>query len=388
MMEYQISKGWRIFSGLLAAALLVGGILLIVHSFNAVLGSKPAFFLMGAILSPVALYLFISSAVTRLTIDEYSITIKRAYSSRSIPLKDIEGYRRGEKDSLYIVPKDGVKSMRIPINLERRSELIEWLEEKYPDLDLIELEKETQQLLDNDRFGLTKEERKTNLARARRVAGIAWFVSAGLFTWVLIYPEPYEFLMIALLAAPLVAIYTTWYFKGLMRLTKTKSSPYPTVVIPALLPTFGILLRAIIGYDLYAFQKPAWTLLLVASVLVTLIVIGACREGLRGEKAKALLYVCIFVVAGAYSYGAIVFTNCFYDRSVPEKFRVQVTGKWISGGKSTSYYLKLSPWGRFEKGKQVTVSKSFYGRMETGDSLSVFLKQGKWNIPWYRVVRW
>lgn len=66
---------------------------------------------------------------------------------------------------------------------------------------------------------------------------------------------------------------------------------------------------------------------------------------------------------------------------------VAVTGKRISSGKSTSYYVSLSPWGRYTADDEVSVSKSFYQSVHTEESLRIFLNDGKWGVPWYRLRR-
>ncbi len=388
MIEYRIAKGWRIFSALLAAAILIGGLLFIVHSFDTgpAPGSKTALLVLGIVFLPVALFLFAETTVTRLMIDEYSMTLKRAFSTRSIPLKDIEGFVRGEKDSLYIKSGDGGRPIRIPPNIERRTELMEWLKERYPDLNVVEYEKETSNILENDQFGDTIEQREANLKMARKTAGILSVVSVALLFWSIVYPQPFDTLMILVLISPFAGIYAVWYFKGLLRLSARKGSAYPSALYLFVLAVFAVFANVMRGYDLYLFPSAAWRILILLSVGMSVIVIMAGKKALAAEKRPPLAWLLIFLLAGVYSFGLLVFSNCFYDRSIPQEWRVQITGKHISHGKSTTYSLELSPWGRFDDGKRVTVTKSFYYSVETNDSLSVFLRQGKWDIPWYRIA--
>jgi hypothetical protein len=96
----------------------------------------------------------------------------------------------------------------------------------------------------------------------------------------------------------------------------------------------------------------------------------------------------MLLITGLYSYAALLFTNCEYDHQKEVIWRVGVDGKHVNHGKSTSYYLKLSPWGRFTDGKNVQVSYSFYHAVGTGDSVNVYLHPGKWAIPWYEVQQY
>ncbi|HTR31425.1 MAG TPA: hypothetical protein VMH27_19265 [Puia sp.] len=93
----------------------------------------------------------------------------------------------------------------------------------------------------------------------------------------------------------------------------------------------------------------------------------------------------MLLLAGVYSYGALIFSNCAYDHNRAAISRVAVDGKHYSSGKNTSYYLELSAWGNMVDGNRVKVTRSFYREMRIGDSVNVYLHPGKWGIPWYEV---
>lgn len=97
--------------------------------------------------------------------------------------------------------------------------------------------------------------------------------------------------------------------------------------------------------------------------------------------------ICVIVMAGVYSWGLIIFSNCFYDSSIPDRYETRLEGKHYTSGKTTTYYLDLEPWGRFEKVTNETVPKDFYNMMEAGDTVYVYLRKGKWNIPWYWIAK-
>jgi hypothetical protein len=143
----------------------------------------------------------------------------------------------------------------------------------------------------------------------------------------------------------------------------------------------GVLIR----YDIYLIDGRFWGLIAMGSVVVFLVWAAACRTAATGEKNLFAVYVGILLLAGVYSFDALLFSNCEYDRQPPVITRVGIDGKSISHNRSDSYYLDLSPWGRFIAGKRVQVSHSFYNTVRTGDSVSVYLHPGKWGIGWYEV---
>jgi hypothetical protein len=105
--------------------------------------------------------------------------------------------------------------------------LTEWLRGKYPDVDAVEYEKEKHDILEDDRFGLTKEEREGRLVRARRVMRNFSILSILLLGWMIIYPNPHEILMMALLLIPWAGVYFVWQFKGLLKLSLKKGRSLP-----------------------------------------------------------------------------------------------------------------------------------------------------------------
>jgi hypothetical protein len=155
-----------------------------------------------------------------------------------------------------------------------------------------------------------------------------------------------------------------------------------------LMATFAAVLIVVRSYDLYLFGEKAWSLLAGGTVAATIICIGACWQAIATARKKIVTYIVVFVMAAIYSFSLLTFSNCYYDRSSPTIFHVAVTGKRTSSGRSTSYYVSLSPWGQYANGNEVSVSRAFYQYVNAQDSLSVYLKYGKWGIPWYRLRGW
>jgi uncharacterized protein YxeA len=141
-------------------------------------------------------------------------------------------------------------------------------------------------------------------------------------------------------------------------------------------------------YNIYDYGRAFWMSLLILSLLVLLAWAIACNAAMTGEPNRPAILLVLFLFAAAYSYSLLIFSNCDYDRSTPQISRVEVTSKYSHHGKSTSYFLELSRWGRFSEGNRVQVSSSFYRLVNQGDSLDVHLKEGKWGIPWYEVWKY
>jgi hypothetical protein len=384
-MEYRIAQGWRIFVIVFATVFFIGGIFCLWQGFKpdtnwpAGLALLIAVFLMG-----LAVIFYLDTMRTLVTVDRDIISVVRLFRCQSALLAEIDGYRKGEKDTFFVILKDSAKSISIPQNIERRKELLDWIMEKYEDVDARERLKETGVLLENEQFGLTKEDRKARLELAKKVDMIATVAGMGSILSLLLLHQYFETVMIVLLIAPWVGVFATWYFKGLLKLYKGKRSPYPSAVLLMFLSTVSALM-GVLSYHLYGFEQKAWSILIGGTILAALICSAACHRAIAGSGRKAFTYICIVVVAGVYSYALEIFSNCNYDESPAKTFQVEVSHKHKKSGKSTTYYLSLSSWGRFEDGHEVSVSQSLYQSVKVGDSIKVLLNNGKWGVPWYRL---
>lgn len=387
-MEYRIGTGWKIFVGIFAALCIAGAIFLIGVLLKPS-GNVPAALILLGIVFCIGLGVlaWLDTMRTLVVVDDQTLSSMRLFKSRSVLLKEIKGYRIGEKDSFNIELINGEKALTIPQNLERRKELLDWIKERYEDLDARERAAETEILLEDDRFGLTREDREARLAIARKFDLGATVVGVGLLIWSLFYPQPYELVMILLFIAPWLAVGITWYFKGLLKLYKGKKSPYPSMIQLMCLATAAAFIIVLKSYHIYGFGQKGWSMLAGGAIAATVICVAACWQAIASSGKKTLTCILIFAMAGLYSYSLLIFSNCYYDKSPATIYRVTVTGKRISSGKSTSYYVSLSPWGRYTEDDEVSVSKSFYQSVHTEDSIGVFLNDGKWGVPWYRLRR-
>jgi len=384
MIEYRISTRDKILQLVFAAAFSIGGIALFAAGFHGNGSAVPAAVL-GIFPILVGIFFYLETTRLRVTIDEQSMTVTHAFSSRSILLDEIAGFRRGEKNAILLDLKSGEKPLQLPGTLERRKELLEWLRERYTDIDGERLKEVTEAVLGDENLGLTPEIRVRRLNSARRLMVYGSLIVPFFIIVIFVAPRYSMTALILLLALPWIAIGLTWYFKGILRLYISKSKPYPSlffVVLIAELMSFFIIMKT---YDIYDYGRTFWVSLLSLSVVVLLVWAVACRAAIAGEQNRPAVLLCLFLVAAAHSYGLLIFSNCHYDQSTPQISRVEVSSKRISHGKSISYLLELSPWGRFTDGKEVQVSSSFFRSVDRGDSVSVHLKAGKWGIPWYEV---
>jgi len=325
--------------------------------------------------------------ITRFSVvvDEQSLTVVRAFTSRSELLDDIAGYRSGNKNAILLELKRGGRPLTVPGSIGQRDEMVEWLREKFPDIDAQRADAVQEEVIHDERFGLTEEDRKRRLLRAWKLMAYSTLVTLFFIAWVIVYPHPFEPMMLIFLGVPLVAVWLTWYYKGLLRLYFSKTRPFPTLLVAVVVSEFAAFFALLWNYNIYSFVGRSWELVLGAAVVVAIVWAMACWTATAGEKNLFAIYGGLLLVASLYGYDAIVFANCAYDRQPAVIWRVGVKDKHVSRGRSTTYYVRTSHWGKFRIGNSVQVSSSFYRSVAEGDSINVYLHPGIWGIPWYEL---
>jgi hypothetical protein len=385
MKEYPITPVYKVIGLLLAAAMILGGILFIKRAFDFDSPNQVyPLLIVGGLFVLIGAWLLIG--VTRLcvTVDDDMVRVNGALGKRELPISEIDGYRSGDKNRFFLVQKNG-KGFVIPDYINERDELIQWIKSRYGDVDARQREAETKLLLEDERYGTTEEDRRLALRNARIISWTGSAVGFALF-FLLLFAQDYRPIQFLALAAPWAAIFLTWRSKGLIRLSMVKSSPYPSLLFLILFPV-GVVAMYPLRFHLYGFSAHAWFFTLLVALAVMLVAATALRDTIALEKRKVVVLVCLVVFATGYGFGVLVSTNCLFDQGAPQTLNTRVVGKHVNHGKSTSYSLELSPWGKYTTGTTVTVSRDFFYRVREYDIILIWLYPGRWGIPWYQVVK-
>lgn len=390
MQVYKMAKGWALFVYILCP-ILIGVFLFPIALYFVPAWRDADFENYAGFLVPLALFfiLFMLAAIVdtargRVIIDQEKIYTRYLAFNSSIPLKEIKGFRVDDR-YLYLESKmPGVRWIKISKYYGKLPELIEWLEQNYPDLDEWEAEQEFQELTQDHTYGWSEEERIQKFTQARKVTNaVNWAGGIGA-AWVLFWPEPYKIAMLTACCIPLLALGVLKYFKGMVRVDERKNSPYPSVFFGLLLSSLGLFIRALFDFNLYDYS-PIWLpMLLCSTVLLALTFIN--NPEVKEKKAKDwLLMVLIFGLTTGYSYGLLVAINGIFSNSTVQVYTAEIVNKDKSTGKTTSYYFELSPWDPRQTAEEVQVSGELYQHLELGDSVQVFLIKGALGYPWIEV---
>jgi hypothetical protein len=256
-----------------------------------------------------------------------------------------------------------------------------WLN-SIPDLDAQEAAAARAEIVADPELGQTPDERLASLERAKKLArvfnGVTW-AAAG---WGFFYPQPYALALLVLALLPWAAIILAAKGHGLYRLDGRRNDVRPNLAAAMYLPGFVLLMRAVEDVGVLD-----WKLALTYSVLATVIVFLAATRGDPTLWERRSVAVGLFCLMGAYGYGTVTLGNSELDAAAGQNYRVQVLAMHYSrGSKSTSYYLKLAPWGPRTQPEDVSVSSALYGVTRPGSEVCVHQGPGALGIGWY-VVR-
>ncbi|WP_276483463.1 hypothetical protein [Paraflavitalea pollutisoli] len=388
MKEYKLSKGWTIFMYVAATVMIaLFGWLLVIPFQDSGAQAKLGWFLVPLSLVMIAVMVggMWDAYKRRFIIQADRLTSVGIFSTRELRLEEIKGYRVKDKYIAVEPSVPGKKQLRVSEYLGGYHEIQSWLSERYADLDAVAVQEQEQVMLEDERLGVTKEERAAKLLKARKVCTTLNLVSAAVALWVMFFPAPYSLSVVLAIALPVVGLAVLRLYRGFIWIDDRKSSGYPSLGLTFILPAVALVLRALLDYDIFDHShlwKPAG---IVAAVFLVLLLF---KQGAfffkRASDYWSAVVVGLFLLG--YSYGVVVHINCYYDPASPQHFTAEVLAKRKSSSKrSTSYYLHLSAWGPQNTDEESSVGRDLYQRVEEGDTVHIYFRPGKLAIPWFVV---
>jgi hypothetical protein len=216
-------------------------------------------------------------------------------------------------------------------------------------------------------------------ARAKKTATALNWITGIASVWAWFYPVPYKIVIALLVALPLAAISLLVQSKGVYQMEGSRRDSRPSLAAPFMFPLLILAMRDI--QDIHLFQ---WKPLLLAAIITSLallLIIGTADRSLRNRPWTILI---LFIFGAVYTGATITQANSIFDRSSPQTFAVSVLGRHISsGGKSTSYYIRVAPWGPSAEPGDIYVPRYIYRSVQPGQSIWINLYPGALRLPWY-----
>lgn len=204
--------------------------------------------------------------------------------------------------------------------------------------------------------------------------------------WAWFQPEPYKYVMLACLILPLISIAVLKFYKGLIRIDQKKNSPYPTIFWSFFASSSALSVRSLLDFNIFDHSNIWIPSVATLLFLLTIIMLGSKEFSFKKTEDYFTIFNLILFLF-AYGYGATITLNCIYDQSTAKSFDSSVLHKRISTGKTTSYYLELSPWNNQVESAEETVSKEFYDSIDQSQTVKIEFHEGLLKIPWFVITK-
>jgi hypothetical protein len=320
----------------------------------------------------------------RLVIEGTRIQVRSIFQEQSADLSEIEGFRvyqtrNGSFTKLYL--REGRGTITLLNSFLTDDDFRAWFKQ-ITDLDKRDRDALLDEIAHEPQLGATPEERLDRLPTAK-TWGIFITIVTGAFAAILVFgsPELQYLSALELAIAPIIVLFLLHRSPLLYAIFKPRSDPRAELSIALMLSSFGLL---IYGRGIHFVSMQPLMLVVVPIGLVYAVVLySASSKGPSGQGA----FVAMLFFVGLYSFGLGVLADTMPDRGTAASYTADVIAKHVSrGGRSTSYYLDLSPWGPQESPNQLSVSSRTYNATAIGDQVCLSLHRGSLHAPWYQLV--
>jgi len=379
--EYGI-KGWLKGFYLLIGLCAAGGALYFCY-LSQIGRADSSSLVVATFLAALATFLVTFVLRSRLIIDRDHIEVRGVFRQRSAELNEIEGYRiisdrNGSFTRFYLKQDRG--SFKMSNYFATDDNFKAWLQQVI-DFDKRDRDALLDEISKQQDLGHTPEERLATLSQAKTTSILALVVAIAAAAAVN-FGEPVLQVPFAL-ALALVPVGLAILIQRsplLYSVFKRKSDPRAELSYALMVASFGFMIRNR-GVHLVSMQP----LLL----MIAIVALAYCAAFFRSSSQSSSPFgstIALLFFAGIYSYGMTVAADSLADHSKVSTYSVEVTGKRISRGRSTTYYLKLAPWGPVESPNEISVSSATYDGFSPGQQLCLSLHQGRLRAPWYTPV--
>ncbi len=330
---------------------------------------------------------------------EFSYGFARPIKVSLFALESFYTYTDGINIS-YKTQKGGMdctKKIKVPIEFEHLQLLNEWLdlhaENQYAKEvtgSVREFSEAHSELSDEKKEALFK--RIHLVAKILNWTGIA--IAVMLFASTFAGKTYMRAALIVCAAYPLVMLLVMKFSKGAFRLNVKETDVNPSLYSAFMWCSISLALIGISLLDqIYSIPRMIFT-----SALVTLLVMGlywlcSCdaeknEPSMSKLSTKLLTILSLFVILYFYGFGLTIDADIMFDFSKSEVYEATVSDMHIVEGKHTDYYIDVFPWiDDSAEHKEISVGKSLYENLSTGNAVIIKLHQGLFYIPWYSVVK-
>ncbi|MEZ7900966.1 MAG: hypothetical protein QMC21_03595 [Flavobacteriales bacterium] len=200
--------------------------------------------------------------------------------------------------------------------------------------------------------------------------------------WGMFYPNPYKNIIWALIFFPIIRVLLLSFDNGKFQFRNIeydKEVIHWSIVFPAL--TLG--LRSVLDFKIIDFSNGYLPAIFLILILVVIYLITIKKELISFRKDNAWLNFHAVLLISVFSFSIVASINVMLDHERLKESKVIVLKKQINKVRGTSYSVILNLNKINKNSKQISVSKTRFEQIEIGDTLSILIGEGKYDIPWF-----
>jgi hypothetical protein len=390
--SYGVSPGWKLLLVTLGLLFGPGGIAALVFLvFLAPHGANEPIWLtlflsaIAAGFAALGFYTALSALIYRVVLTADGVEVIEPFRRRQLLCREMSGRRMLRPQQgppiLVLVPKDETaKKLKISLMLKKDPAFDAWLAQ-LPDLDQEELDRSEREVAEALYQDQMPDERSAHITRLKQLA--KWINGATIAVAIAAFalPDNHHLATATLIALPWVAVWLVARFQPLYRFGARRNDAHPDLTAPLIVP--GLLLAARALTDAHTFDWSGPLMLAFSGGLALSCAALRVDPWFRQQRWTAIL-TCIFLFA--YGLGAGLEIDVLADSITPSVYRAQVLGKRVSrGSKSSTYYLRVGPWGPIAAADEISVPAARYATTRTGDTVCIYVGKGALRVPWYQL---
>ncbi len=320
MKEYKIATGWTVFIFVICMAMILGfGFVMLMPFIPGMENTIPShdyFFLYPLFIVLIVVFLLAlrDAMIYRITVDKDNFSEKGVFTNKSLRFDNIQGYRIDRNYLWLISANANEKNIKVSNYIGKYDKLLADIKSRLNDVDQLNIAHEEQEILANDEYGLSTEERAENLSLARKKAKALNICSVIIAACFFFITDLFEYAFIAMLVLPVIAIILLRTSKELIHLRPGKGSAYPSVNTTFFSVCFVLFIEALRGFDIDNHTN-IWVPALIITIVATLAVALNSKEADISRTGGTGILLGVILCSFAYGYGAVVISNCYYDRS-------------------------------------------------------------------------
>jgi len=386
---FYLSKGWKIFCVVFAFffAALASAMAYLLFTFDSMfLFFLSLFLAAGFLLGTVYMLLLLKRY--SLTIEGGIITIQNPFGKRIIDINNYDSFRilnTGYVPSFFLMNMNNtkVKRQELELMVKEKEDLFNFIKEKLTNLDEEDIKDDYKNIVEDQRLGTTQEERFNLLKKARKINTAIYIIMIGVGVASFIFTKYSDLFNVILCASPFVLLMVTPLSNGLIKFDTKNSTLYPSVLGAFFVPIAVLTLKSIYSiFRVTNWDKMILPIFSLSALLVIVYLITNKNEGTTKGTIAAVIFFALW-----YGLFAGIGINSIGKQKIAETYPSKILDKKISGGKSTSYYLKVPAWGKRAGDNEVMIGKKLYGSVEVDDYVTIYIYSGRLGIKYYVVKR-